>query len=238
MANGVLIFQGMKLGFLPGDSPISLNEDGENSTKAILSTAYNVIPIWLKAAHDHLKQSKLASEKIIEDWSENPELQKELLVRELIPSIQVFVSCGIALDALYDTLRPHAKISQQEIQAWKNRGTSREKQIIEVIRRTFKLKNDILKNFSDCIVPIIKYRNKAVHPSLELENACMRPDIRIAVDWKFSVYCYSNAERILTNTINMIVYLYDHKTGTSEIDESISNIIDALEELNIVQRRL
>ena len=236
MSNGVLIFKGMKVGVLPGDLTISVNEDGEESSKLILSTAYNVIPLWLRAAHDHLKQSKVASENISENWSEDTDQQKELLVRELTPSIQVFVSCGIALDALYDTLRPHAKITHQEVQVWKNNRTSRDRQIVEVVRRTFKLKPDILKSFSGCIVQVIKYRDMAVHPSLELKNACTRPDLDVGVDWKFSAYRYANAEWCLMNTINMIVYLYEHKTGISAIDESISNIIDALEELNIVQR--
>lgn len=236
MTNGVLIFKGMKVGILPGDFTISINEDGETDSKLILSTAYNVVPLWLRAAHDHLRQSKAASEAISAKWSEDTDEQKRLLVLELMPSMQVFVSCGIALDALYDTLRPYANITPQEIQAWKDNRTSRAKQVAEVIRRTFKLKQDILKSFRECISQIIKYRDKAVHPSLDLKNACTRSDLNVGVDWKFSAYRYTNAEWCLTNTINIIVYLYEHKVGQNEIDENITNIIDALEELNVIQR--
>jgi len=236
VSGGVLIFKGMKVGVLPGDFTISLNESGKQESKLILSTAYNVIPLWLKAGHDHLKNAKSASEKISENWSEDTDQQKALLVSELTPSIQVFVSCGIALDALYDTLRPFAKIKDEDIRAWKDNGTSRGKQIVEVIRRVFKLNGDTLKTFRDFVVQVIKYRDLAVHPSLELKNACSRPDIAVSVDWKFSAYRYSNAVWCLTNTINMIVYLYEHKIGERDVDESISNIIDALEELNVVHR--
>lgn len=235
MPTGVLIFKGMKVGVLPGDFTISVNENGETDSKLVLSTAYNVLPLWLRAAYDHSKQSKIASENIASNWSEDVDEQRRLLIAELVPSIQVFVCCGIALDALYDTLRPHAKITSQEIQEWKTNGTSRPKQIIEVVRRTFKLKQDILKSFSGCITQVIKYRDMAVHPSLELKNACARPDLNVGVDWKFSAYRFSNAEWCLVNTINMIVYLYEHKAGVNVIDESISNIIDALEELKVVQ---
>jgi hypothetical protein len=233
---GVLIFKGMKVGVLPGDFTISVNENGETDSKLVLSTAYNVIPIWLRAAHDHSKQSKIASENIAAKWGDDTDEQRSLLIAELTPSIQVFVCCGIALDALYDTLRPHAKITPQEIQAWKDNRTSRAKQIVEVVRRTFKLKQDTLKSFSDCITQVIKYRDMAVHPSLELKNSCTRPDLNVSVDWKFSAYRFSNAEWCLVNTINMIVYLYEHKAGVNVINESISNIIDALEELKVVQR--
>jgi hypothetical protein len=34
----------------------------------------------------------------------------------------------------------------------------------------------------------------------------------------------------------MIVYLYEHKSGLEEVDNSVSNIIDALEELQVVSR--
>lgn len=95
-----------------------------------------------------------------------------------------------------------------------------------------------MKSFRDCIIQIIKYRDMAVHPSLELKNACTRPDLNVGVDWKFSAYKYSNAEWCLLNTINMIVYLYEHKVEINNIDESITNIIDALEELSVVQRNI
>ena len=226
----------MTVGVLPGDLTLTINEDGEKVPKLVLSSAYNVIPLWLCAAYEHLRKSKEASELITTDWNEDTDHQKSLLVKELTPSIQVFVSCGIALDALYDTLRPHAKLTPQEIQTWKDNGTSRAKQIVEVVRRVFKLNGDTLKNIRDCILQVIKYRDMAVHPSLKLKNTCTRPDLDVGVDWKFSAYRFSNAEWCLTNTINMIVYLYEHETGESEVDTSISNIIDALEELNVVQR--
>jgi len=234
--SGVLIFQGMKVGFLAGDLTISLNENGDISAKAILSTAYNVVPVWLKIAHDNLKAAKKVSETIATQWSENAEEQKQQLMSELAPSMQVFVSCGISLDALYDTLRPHANISDQEITAWRNNKTARYKQVIEIIRRIYKINSDALNDFRECIKQIFKYRDKAVHPSLELQQVCTRPDIPVGVDWKFSAYRYSNAKWCLTNTINMIVYLYEHKSGLEEVDNSLSNIIDALEKLQVVSR--
>ena len=75
----------------------------------------------------------------------------------------------------------------------------------------------------------------AVHPSVELQNAIHRPDINVGVDWKFAVYSFSNAERWFNNTINILGYLYDNKAKIPEVDENISNIIDALIELKVVK---
>lgn len=145
MSSGVLIFQGMSVGFLPGDLEMSMDDTGNINSKAILSTSYNVIPIWLRIANDHFISAKAASEDLKTKWDDNSDNQKALLVSELAPSMQVIVACGIALDALYDLLRPHAKISQKDIDGWKGNSTSRSAQITEIIRRVYKIKGDILK---------------------------------------------------------------------------------------------
>lgn len=226
----------MKVGILPGDLSISVDEEGKSSENLVLSTAYNVVPIWLKIAHDNLKQSKLASSAIPELWDEDSDNRKQLLMREIAPSMQVIVACGIALDGLYDTLRPHAKLTTEEIEAWKRKKTSRAKQISEVFRRTHKLEKETFNEFFACIDQVMKFRDKAVHPSLKLENSCSRPDIDVDVDWKFSAYRFTNAEVCFNNTLTIVAFLYEKRSISTKIDESLSNIIEALEELKVVQR--
>jgi hypothetical protein len=237
MSGGVLIFKGMRVAVLAGDLTIGISDSGEFDSQCTLSTAYNVIPIWMKIAHDSLKQSKVASEEILEKWNKNADFQKHLLMSELAPSMQVIVACGIALDALYDTLRPYAKITSEEIEVWKKNKTARYKQIIEIIRRTYKLKPDILEKFKEAIGDTIQMRDKAVHPSLELQNVYGRSDIDVSVDWKFAVYRHDNAKRIFMNTINAIAYLYEHKSNIDELDTALFNIIEAFEELKIIKPR-
>ena len=121
MATGVLIFEGMRVGVLPEDFTIQVDERGSPvSTKLVLSTAYNVLPIWIRAANDQLLQARKASEAVRNGWSTNDQANRELLIAELEPSMQVFVACGIALDALYDQLRPFAKLSATELSSWKD----------------------------------------------------------------------------------------------------------------------
>lgn len=58
MTEGVLVFEGMKVGVLPGDLTIEVDESGSVNSKLILSTAYNVLPIWLGIANDQLRRSR------------------------------------------------------------------------------------------------------------------------------------------------------------------------------------
>jgi len=229
----VLTFKGMTTGILDGDCVFTPDDSGEMNVNLVISTAYNVIPIWIRIACDNFKQAKLASENIQLEWNEDVDTQKALLIAELAPSMQVIVSCGIALDALYDTLRPHAGLSVEEIKKWKDNGTGRAKQISEVIRRVYKLNNNVFKEFRDLITQIIKFRDRAVHPSLELKNACNRDDLPIAVDWKFSAFRFSNASACLISTVNILVYLHNSKCTNNSVNTQLDNLVLALQELGV-----
>lgn len=122
---GVLIFEGMKVGILPGDFTISVDESGQMHSNLVLSTSYNVLPIMLRIAHDNIVLSHQAMKEIQENWDEDPSNQKALLMKELVPSIQVFIASGISLDSLYDQLKPYANIQQADISAWKAKKTKR-----------------------------------------------------------------------------------------------------------------
>ncbi len=238
MTEGVLVFEGMKVGVLPGDLTIEVDESGSVNSKLILSTAYNVLPIWLRIANDQLFQAKQTSDELKARWGSIEEANRELLVAELEPSLQVFVACGIALDALYEQLRPFSKLSQDDIQKWKDNGTGRDKQIAEVIRRVYRLGAEETGQFKRNISQILKYRDMAVHPSLELRQTCVRPDIPVGVDWKFSAYKYSNAARCFKATMEMLIYIYDRKSGINDVDQQMENVMKALVQLKVVTRNV
>jgi hypothetical protein len=239
VTNGVLIFKGMRVGILPGDFTINLNEtcDKGGQSKLILSTAYNVLPIWIRIARDNLREAKIASDAIATKWPENTDEQKQLLILELAPSLQVFVSCGIVLDALYDQLRPYSKLSESDIAKWKDNKTARAKQIAEVIRRVYNIEKDIFSQIKKSIKEIIKYRDLAVHPSLDLQNALPRPDLPVGVDWKFCFYRFQNSEACFNSTMQILMYLYQNECSETVVTDQIKNIFDALLELKVVQLR-
>jgi len=74
----------------------------------------------------------------------------------------------------------------------------------------------------------------AVHPAGELKNACTRPDIPVAVDWKFSEYKFTNASNCFESTMKMFIYWYENKCKEESINISIVNIFMSLQELGMV----
>jgi hypothetical protein len=238
MATGVLIFEGMKVGVLFGDSTVRVDERGSVNANLVLSTAYNVLPIWIRAANDHLLEARKASEAVRNGWSADDQANRELLIAELEPCMQVFVACSIALDALYDQLRPVAKSSAADLRSWKDNKTARETQIAEVVRRVFRLDAETAAKFKQNLAGIFEYRDKAVHPSFQLKQTCTRPDLPVGVDWRFSAYRCSNAERCFKTTMEMLIQLYERKSHVAEVVAEMERVFAALEELKVIKRNI
>ncbi len=230
--NGALIFAGMQVGVAPGD--LALDSLGGSEGRLILSTAYNVMPIWLHVANRELIDAHTASVPIGAQWSDDAEVQRRSLIAELVRCMQVFVACSIALDALYGQLRPFARLSKADTDGWKRNRTGRASQIVEVIRRVYGLPKDVTARFRQNILSIIKRRDDAVHPSLELRQSCTRPDVPVGVDWKFSMYRYDNAERCFRATIEMVWYLYQRRSKHPQLDRQMQHVIDALFDLGVI----
>lgn len=231
---GVLIFEGMQVGIDKGDFTVEVNEKGQIKSKLILSTSYNVLPIWIQIANNNIKLSYKAHCDIKEQWNENVENRKFLLQSELTTSMQVFVACGIALDALYAQLKPFANISQTDQEGWRKNRTNRAAQIAEIIRRVYKLKNPIFDAFKKNIKSIIEFRDEAVHPTHTVKQTCTRPDIPIGVDWRFSAYRYENAAICYRRTMEMLIHLYEKKTDIASVNENMENIFKTLKEFNLI----
>ena len=70
---GVLIFEGMKVGVIDGDFTVCVDEHGKMDSKLILSTSYNVLPLWLRIAYENIVLSHQASEAIAKSWCEDTE---------------------------------------------------------------------------------------------------------------------------------------------------------------------
>lgn len=231
---GVLIFKGMSVGILEGDLSIGCDDDGEFQGEVVLSTSYDVLPIWLRIAHENVEHAKIAFEAIADRWDEDPDNQRKLLLAELTAAVQTFVACGVAYDAFYEQIRPFAGISEMDAAAWKRKRTSRAAQVSEVIRRVYKLNDEDFTAMKKAIEEIIKLRDVAVHPSLELKRTMTRPDLAVDVDWRFCAYCYENALKCYQNTMKTFIHLREKTSPHKRVNERMNIICEALEEMGLI----
>ncbi|EEE39008.1 hypothetical protein RKLH11_2854 [Rhodobacteraceae bacterium KLH11] len=221
---GVLIFEGMKVGFLEGDLTISVDESGSVSSNAILSTSYNTLPLWLNLAKENCQSALIANQKIRHSWPDDEEQQKQCLLAELRPSMLTIVSCAIAIDALYDIVKPFAKIDPDTQKGWQKNKKSRVFQISEVFRRVFELRKDEATEIKLLIQEISKLRDKAVHPSHKIENAEVRDDVPVGLDWRFVAYRHHNASIALNNTMALFKKFFAINAGNKRLTQEMENL--------------
>lgn len=235
MTSGVLIFKGMRVGVLPGDFVIDLDPAGNNTNaQIILSTSYNVIPIWLRAARTHLQGAKEASAQIASCWHQDGVDKRNLLVSELEPAMQTIVCCAIALDALYDQVNRHVSISPTTRAAWAKNRTSRSARVLHAVKLAFRLSNGATKQIAPVLSEVFRYRDMAVHPASELKRTCSRPDLPEGVDWRFAAYRFPNAKSCFDFTLELMRHLVNRRCRIPQLSEEMGRVNEALEELGVI----
>jgi hypothetical protein len=188
------------------DLTISFGPDGSSGTsKALVS--YDVCPIWLEIAIEHLKAASGANSEMVSAWA-NPatanDAKGETLERVFRHSMQAITAAAIAIDGFYAAVQKKIKIDPALIDKWKANKTARYSQVAETVRIAYQLKSKGSKAFRDSIKQIYKFRDQAVHPSAAMEEAVLHPDIDVGVERRFAVFRYDNAFQIVRITVTMI----------------------------------
>lgn len=214
----------MKVGFLEGDFQISIDDEGKFQSKAILSTSYNTIPLWLRISRDACLDARQYAESLKTDWPQESEEQKRLLLAELRPSMMALVGCAVAIDGIYDLIKPFAKIDKATLEGWKRRKKSRSKQVSETFRRAFGLSKEETSSLQKIVKEIFDLRDKAVHPSHQIQNAMSRADLPVGVDWRFAAYRFDNAATAYNNTIQLLHFFMSRRS----LDKKLGSALEAL----------
>lgn len=197
-----------------------VHEDGtvEMSTpKALIS--YDVCPIWLEIAVGHLESATIANEEMKAAWGktdDNPS-KGETLEQVFQYSMQAITASAIAIDGFYAAIQKKAEIDPTLVATWREKKTARHAQVSETIRNAYQLKAKGFDALRDAIKQIYKFRDQAVHPSIEMEEAALHSDLRVGVERRFEVFRYDNAYQIVRTTVSMIDELA--RRGRAKNDE-------------------
>lgn len=162
---GVFLVKGDAVSIQPFS--ISVNEKGEiEAGPVVLHVGIDMTGYWLDIAYKHLLETESAHKKLMIAKEEgNAEKISRYLKKESISGMQSIMASGIALDAYYASIKEHVTIPQSTLDSWRENNTARYKQISEVLRMGFRLKNPSGKSLRDILKQNFKFRDKAVHPS-------------------------------------------------------------------------
>jgi hypothetical protein len=186
---------------------ISISKDGSTDIgepKTHLLTWMFVY--WVEIALEHLQQAELAHTQLLEKWVPGEPAEGSKHLRgEFSSSMQCINAAAIAVDAFYAAIKNVAPISEEEISRWKAKKTSRPKQIAEVIRRSFKMKQSKVAALQQNLIELFKWRDWGVHPPADLEVPTPYPELSVSTEWRFVAYTASNARIALEYVLKLII---------------------------------
>jgi hypothetical protein len=185
---------------------ISVTEQGEvKADPVILHVGIDMTGYWLDIAYKHLIDTESAHKKLmLAKEDKNDEKIAFYLKKESISGMQSIMASGIALDAYYASIKDHVKVQQSTIDSWRNKGTARYKQIAEVLRMGFRLKNPSSNSLRDILKQNFKIRDKAVHPSPGTAAPLLHVELNKVTDWRYATFRFYNAKAIYGLSLSVI----------------------------------
>lgn len=209
-AHGVFISKGMRVGIPEGGLTISIGESGEPNAQLVLHAALDVTPHWLGIALGHLQVAEQEHPKLVPAWHEqaNEEIAR-VLEAEFIASMQAMMAAAIGIDAFYASVKEHVTIPAATLQAWRDKGTARYKQVYEVMCRGFKIGKGALPKVREMLKEIYRFRDLAVHPDPKLAQPLIHPDLGVGTEWRFLYFRFDNAKALINASLSLIVQSLD-----------------------------
>lgn len=208
---GIFITKGMRVGIPAGGLKISMSGTGDIDTHLVLHAALDVTPHWLGIAVSHLTAAERAHSKVAPAWqAQNNDEIRGALEAEFTSSMQAMMAAAIAIDAFYAAVKERLDLPASTLKAWREKGTTRHRQVYEVVRRGFKIGNAALPKIEEALREIYRFRDLAVHPDPKLSEPLMHPDLTgVGTEWRFIYFRYENAKPLVNVALSMVVQLLD-----------------------------
>ena len=193
-SGGIFITRGMTVG-LPPDFQISIDPDGEVCTPPLnLHVLIDMCPYWLEIALDHLSASESRHVEVLRAiQTPDDERLNAALEAEFTSCMQGTTAAAIAIDSFYAAVKKHIVVPKETTRIWRENNLARYKQIAEVMRLAFRLKDEELRRLRETLKLLFDWRDMAVHPSADLQEAVWHPDISLATEWRFTCFRLHNA---------------------------------------------
>jgi len=159
---GIFLVKGDTISVMPFS--ISVNKQGEiENSPVVLHLGIDMTEYWLDIAYKHLLDTESAHKRLMIAKSEkNDEKIARNLKKESISGMQSMMASCIAIDAYYASIKEQVNIPKSTLESWRENNTARYKQISEVLRIGFRLKNSSNKNLRDVLKQNFNFRDKAV----------------------------------------------------------------------------
>lgn len=203
-SRGIFISRGMTVTIPAGGMRIT-SGDTPSTVRVVVSidTTFD----WLGIAIQHLRDTRRANASLcVAIESGNDTDIGECLRSEFRSGMQASSAAVFAIEAfaesLLDNLVP-AKATPLR-NKWAGAKTTKAKTVAELFSTVAAFDNSVSTNAADALKWMYSDRNKAVHPTVAMEEPFLHPDLQRGTDWRFVIYHHERVASRVRNVINLI----------------------------------
>lgn len=205
---GILLTPGTKLSIPPGGLTIGMNDQGEFGVSVAPAINLEMFPVWLNISFEHLIEAEESRKKLILCKKDNKKDDlRKFLLSEFTSGMQSMMSSAIAIDAFYASIKNIVTIPENLRVSWQNNRTARYKQISEVFKMFFKIKQEDSNKMREMLKNVYRFRDWAVHPPSEQQSPILHEELNYGVEWRFIAFDSINARNALQNSLSILYYL-------------------------------
>lgn len=217
---GIFITRGLQVGIPVGGFSISVGPGGAITSQLSLQVALDTCPYWLEIAVALAFESERRYETTLAAWrGVDEQFLAKALEEEFTTCMQGLIACAIALDAFYAAIKPHIDIPEPVVQAWRDNRTARYRQIVEVLRRAFRIGRRSCTAIRQLVKEVYQLRDRAVHPPMEFSQPILHPQLQLGMEWRFVVFRFENARNATAGVLSVIYQLTDKARDIPEVVE-------------------
>lgn len=214
---------------------LTVSDDGKTEIGPVtLGTRLDICPYWLDIAYAHLLRTEQAYNDLMSaKETRNYERLGEALQAEFISGMQTIMASAITIDTYYACIKERVEVPRVLIGRWLENGTARYKQIAEVLRIAFPMKNESFKQVRGALKDIFRFRDMAVHPPSKTTPPLLRPELNLIIDWRYLAFSYHNAKAIVKLSLNIIAHTSKrpHKDKFDALKPYCETLMSSLEPL-------
>lgn len=199
---------------IPANSlQLSLDETGTPQVRITeVHSSVQTWPDWLTIAFDHLKEARIARERLILAFSgHNNDVGSEALTAEFKASLQAVTTSVIALDGFYGAIRDMVPVPPAIAEKRQQNEAGRAVWVADAIIRASRMPNAIRKMLTKDIHTAYKARDTAVHPKVEIGRFAHHPALPGApVPQLYADFIIEAARGLIQVVVEAIMWVTDH----------------------------
>lgn len=180
---------------------------------ATVELSLNMCPNWFGISVEHVRDAQRHHETLKQNLEprNEPELGRAM-EKECRSAMQAIAAAAFAMDAMYSSVKLELPNAAELTRKWTVAKTARYKQVAEVFRQVFDVRDDSFAKLRNVLKLLFEYRGWAVHPPSHFSTPQFYAVIESVTEWRYVAFCYNNAYQLVRGSLGFTKVLLTKET--------------------------